>query len=191
MTPEPNTIPDDQIRSALKRWQNLEEEKARISDEADMGQYIAYDPATGSFISIKQRRRCKVGDILGSLSDDGYVRITFRRRHYLAHRIAWFLMTGAWPVDKIDHRDLDRSNNRWENLREASQSQNCGNAPLTKRNTSGYKGVSFNKRVGRYQAYIGIGGRQKNLGYFDNPERAHAEYLRAASDHFGEFARSA
>lgn len=160
-----------------------------LADEID--EFIAYDPATGVFTNKKQRRRSKIGDVLGTISADGYVRITFRYKHYLGHRLAWRLMTGAWPSDDVDHRDLDRSNNRWANLRIATQSQNSANAPLTCRNTSGFKGVSFEKRRGLYQAYIGVSGRQVNLGYFKTAEEAHAAYKIAATKHFGEFARAA
>lgn len=161
------------------------------SYDEEMADYIAYDPVTGIFTNKKQRRRSKIGDTLGTLSADGYVRITFRYRHHLAHRLAWRLMTGKWPDHDVDHRDLDRANNRWKNLREATQSQNSANAPLTRRNTSGFKGVSFEKRRNLFQAYIGVAGRQINLGYFKTAEDAHEAYKRAAVEHFGEFARAA
>jgi hypothetical protein len=88
----------------------------------------------------------------------------------------------------IDRRDGDGTNNRWSNLRRATQSQNTANSRRPRHNTSGYKGVSL-RRSGRWRAIICNKGRWIYLGTFATPEAAHAVYLAAARKLFGEFAR--
>lgn len=152
---------------------------------------ISYDPATGLFTSLISRGAVKAGKTLGKPDAYGYIRLCFEGRDYKAHRLAWFYMTGEWPSSGVDHRDCDRTNNRWANLRIASQSQNSANAPLSKRNTSGFKGAHFDRSRGRWAAHICVQRKQKHLGYFDTAEDAHAAYVAAAKRHFGEYARAA
>lgn len=151
---------------------------------------LAYDPETGLFTNLVQRRQSKPGAVVGQLGAGGYVRVTFEYCRFMAHRLAWLHMTGDWPSDKIDHRDLDRSNNRWSNLREATQSQNCANAPLTRRNTSGFKGACFDKSNGKFVASVRFQGRHIHLGHFDTAYEAHLAYVAGAHRLFGEFARA-
>lgn len=98
-------------------------------------------------------------------------------------------MTGQFPIFGVNHKDGQGINNRWENLRASNQSQNVANGKIRRDNTSGFKGVHFNKRDKCYQAYIGIDGKLKHLGSYDSAEEAHAAYIVAANIHFGEFAR--
>jgi hypothetical protein len=109
---------------------------------------------------------------------------------YYEHRLAWLYMTGTWPKIIIDHRDLDGLNNKWLNIREATYSQNMANQSTPCCNSTGYKGVSFNKDMGRYTACIGYNGEQTHLGTFDTAELAAAAYEKAARELFGEFARA-
>lgn len=67
-------------------------------------------------------------------------------------------MTDAWPRDQIDHANLDRVDNRWGNLREATPRRQRTNAPAPSTNTSGYKGVSRH-HTGKWVAHIRINGR--------------------------------
>src|SRR3546814_9910391 len=100
-------------------------------------------------------------------------------------------MTVEWPAVPVDHRDLDKANNRWLNRRLATNGQNQANTPKRRRNTSGIKGVYWHKRVAKWQAAIMVCGRLKSLGYRNTKEEAAALYAAAASQHFGEFARTA
>lgn len=110
-------------------------------------------------------------------------------RNHHVHRIIWFLVNGAWPKMHIDHIDGDKHNNRLSNLREASRSENNWNKGIYKSNTSGYKGVCFNTKSGRWQAQIKKHGVRKYLGLFDTPEAAADAYWIAAKEMHGEFAR--
>jgi len=91
------------------------------------------------------------------------------------------------PNKEVDHKDHNGLNNRKNNLRICSRSQNLGNKLISDRNTSGYKGVSFNKFNGKYSALIGFEGKQYHLGYFNKPEKAHKKYVEKAKELFGEF----
>lgn len=83
---------------------------------------LEYDPAIGVFRwLIKPCGQISIGDIAGCRHGEGYVQIRVIGRIYLAHRLAWLYMTGEWPISLIDHRNLDRSDNRWSNLREAKK----------------------------------------------------------------------
>jgi hypothetical protein len=99
-------------------------------------------------------------------------------------------MTGEWPKDQIDHKNGNRSDNRFCNLREATRSQNLANSAKPCPNQSGLKGVCWNKALGYYVAQIRINGKNVGLGYFKSPMDAHLAYCRAAQEHYGDFARA-
>jgi hypothetical protein len=130
------------------------------------------------------------GKIAATPAGKGYLRISISGRDYKSHRLAWLIMTGSWPAKQIDHANLDKSDNRFVNLREATQSQNEANKRAYMNNTSGAKGVSWDKRRGKWVANIRRDGRQVHLGYFDTIEPAASAYERAAREINGEFART-
>jgi hypothetical protein len=88
-----------------------------------------------------------------------------------------------------DHDDGNKANNRRYNLRIATSSQNQQNKGANRNNTSGYKGVSFEKRKQRWVANIKVQGKKKYLGSFKTPELAHSAYCAAAIQMHGEYAR--
>lgn len=90
-----------------------------------------------------------------------------------------------------DHRDGDGLNNRRSNMREATQAQNMRNRRKNANNTSGFKGVSRARDGIKWQARIGIGGREEYLGQFASPEAAHAAYVAASQSLHGDFGRVA
>lgn len=142
---------------------------------------ISYDPETG-VITRNDGRPASA-----TPSPEGYLRIWLDGRGYLQHRIAWFYAHGEWPAVRVDHKDLRRSNNRLSNLRNCDISENLMNAKAHRDNTSGFKGVTRNKK--RWSASIQARGESKYLGTFDTPELAHAAYAQAAAQFHGEFAR--
>lgn len=155
-----------------------------------------YNPATGIFTSLYSGHGMTKGRKLGrvnynSRTGKSYLHIAIFSKNYLAHRLAWLYMTGEWPDHTIDHIDGDGLNNRWDNLREATQSQNSWNRKRQSNNTTGYKGVSFDRRSGSYRASICIEGRKITRQNFPTAEEAYREYLRMAREYFGEFARAA
>lgn len=94
-----------------------------------------------------------------------------------------------WPNYILDHIDGNRANNKLSNLREATQSQNCANAKLRSNNTSGFKGVYYHPKTGKWKSQIKKDGVSRHLGLFPTPEEAHKAYVKAAKELFGEFAR--
>ena len=93
---------------------------------------------------------------------------------YSAHRIAWLIYYGEWPKNQIDHINQDPTDNRIENLRDVTHAENNKNRTLQNNSTTGYSGVSFYKRDGKYRAEISINNITKHLGYYDTAEEAAA-----------------
>lgn len=122
-----------------------------------------------------------------------------RRRNWLAdnksriniHQIIFVRMLGRELVkgEIVDHIDRDGLNNRRENLRLATRSENGRNQKCRSDNTSGYKGVHWHKGTRKWIAQIRLNGKAKHLGLFKTPEEAHVAYQEAAKELFGEFAR--
>jgi HNH endonuclease len=156
-------------------------------------QVYLYVPETGQFLRLQETNshngKAKVGEPAGSLSGERYIRIGIDGRVYRAHRLAWFYMTGEWPEYGVDHIDLDPTNNRWENLRAADQSQNAVNTRRRKDNTSGFKGVSKTAN-GRWQARLYVKGKKIVVGTYATPQEAFNAYRTEADKHFGSFHRT-
>jgi len=149
---------------------------------------LAYDPGTGVLTWKVARSGTRPGNEAGGVNGRGHRQIMIDGRYYYGHRIAWLLSYGGWPTEDIDHLDGNPANNRLANLREATCSQNMGNARRSANNTSGFKGVTWHKRLNKWQAQITIDRRNHHLGYFTVIEAAHAAYRAAARRGFGEFA---
>ncbi len=156
---------------------------------------LHYDPETGAFtwrvVWGSGVARRQPGDRAGFANGDGQIRIGIDGKQHCAHRLAWLYMTGEWPKGLVDHKDLDRSNNRWSNLRAATKSQNTANSGLHVNNTSGLKGVSWNKKENKWQVNITVNKYQRRVGTFDCRAAGYFAYVIAADKAFGEFARFA
>ena len=158
--------------------------------QEELKEFVSYDPETGIFRWIKKTgRKGYIGKEVGSKHSRGYKDAKINGKHIFLHRAAWLYMTGSFPVDQIDHKNGDRSDNRWENLREACQQQNSANMKMRKNNKSGLKGVSLYPKGNRWRAFIHIDYKTKYLGSFLSKEEAHAAYIEAAQLKHGEFAR--
>ena len=118
-----------------------------------------------------------------------YVDVLLDGRRYLAHRLIWYYVTGESPDVEIDHADLNKKNNRWSNLRLATRSQNAMNMSRYSHNSSGFKGVSWQKSTLKWEANICSGGVKTFLGLHDSPEAAYAAYVKAAGVQHRQFAR--
>lgn len=103
----------------------------------------------------------------------------------LLHR---FILNVTDQKIQIDHRDHDGLHNERHNLRVATRAQNNHNGRLQPRNTSGFRGVSFDRRAGNWKACISVGGKNKHLGTFATAEGAARAYDAAAIELYGAFA---
>lgn len=148
---------------------------------------IQYIPVCGLFLWTGNYGLFKGGKVANRNRPGGYSYVSIYGKSYPAHRLAWLYVYGEWPPCQIDHIDGDPSNNRLENLRLATASQNQRNRKLSENNTSGAKGVS--KIGNRYAARIRVDGKNKHLGTFGTLNEAADAYKAAAEDLFGEFAR--
>ena len=160
---------------------------------------LSYDPVSGSFTWLEreptsERVRSWNSRYAGKRAEHdgphGYQQINISKRSYYAHRLAFLYMTGAFPQKDVDHKNLNKADNRWENLREATKSQNQWNRAPNRKNKCGLKGV-YLYHNGRFKAQASIGGKNRHIGYFDTAEEAHSAYRQAVAEHRGEFARSA
>lgn len=177
----------------------------RLSAEAPLKRNIAelsldrlrevldYNPSTGDLTwRVRLGPMCKFGETAGVIKS-GYRRIAIDGRSYTASHLAWFHFYGIAPLGLVDHKNGDKTDQRIDNLRLATHSQNSQNVGRNKANTTGFKGVAVFNQPGqptRYRALIRVNKVRVFLGIFDAPEEAYAAYCRAAKEHHGEFART-
>lgn len=131
----------------------------------------------------------KAGNLAGYLTNFGYVGIKYDGRQRLAHRIIYCMFHGYVPRN-IDHIDGNTKNNKIENLRECTQSQNCYNRKITKNNNSGVKGVSWDKESEKWRVTVSVYGKSKYFGLYDDLELAELVADEVRVLYHGEFARS-
>lgn len=159
-------------------------------DRAQLLSMLRYEPETGLlYWLINRTNGRKIGDVAGCSDKNGYVVIKLLDRQYFAHRLVWFYVHGEWPP-RLDHKDGVKNNNRLENLREATSSQNCMNRRHQKR-AKYLKGVSYSVRDRLFSAGLMKDGKRYHLGCFKTELEAHAAYCAGAERIFGEFARAA
>lgn len=146
---------------------------------------LGYDPETGVFTWKVDTVKHKIkGNLAGCLNKDtGYIQISIGNKSFLAHRLAFLYMEGYLPENGVDHIDRDRSNNKWNNLREVSQSCNMRNRLVLKNNKSGVAGVCWHKRDKKWISSIMVFGRTIHLGYFDNIIEAAKARWQAEVEH--------
>ena len=140
---------------------------------------LRYDPYTGAFTwAVSPGRRVRAGTPAGTESD-GYRQVCYGGKVYKAHRLAWFLVYGAWPSEQVDHRNGVRDDNRIANLRAVGFEGNAQNIRVAYKNnvTSGMLGVT--RRRKKWEAAIMCRGVKHYLGVFATPEDAHAAYVEA------------
>ncbi len=134
---------------------------------------LEYNPESGEFVwRVSLNSRAPVGSIAGTIQPSGYIRIKINGVRFMAHRLAWLWVNGIDPVCEIDHINRVRSDNRIGNLREASGKQNKENQSLRVDNTSGHKGVHWDKAREKWMVFVGHHRKFKYLGRYNDLNEA-------------------
>ena len=138
---------------------------------------------------VSLSNRAPKGSKVSGVNPAGYKRLRVRGDLYMAHKIVWLLHHGYIP-GMVDHIDGDPGNNRIENLRLCGKTTNGYNAKISKRNTSGVKGVSWNKMNKNWRAGIQVDGKRVEVGSFPSKSEAISAISKARYKYHGEFARA-
>jgi hypothetical protein len=161
-------------------------------DATRLRQILEYDPDTGIFLWLAPSKHHaeKVGKVAGvSTPSNGkfYVKISIDGKKYSRSRLAFLYMTGRWPTEFIDHINGNSLDDRWQNLREASATQNAWNHKTRKRSKDLPMGVRQDVR-GKYVARIGHNKTLITIGTFDTVQAAQDAYQNERSVRYGKFA---
>lgn len=152
-----------------------------------------FDYQDGQLIwKVKKAQCVKIGTAAGWANRDvhgqQYINVEIDNKSYKVHRLVFMYHHGYFP-SRIDHIDGNRFNNKIENLREVTASQNAQNSKFRKSNTSGHKNVSFDKRNKRWRVMVRVNGVNKSFGYYDDLELAGLVAAEARDKFHGQFAR--
>lgn len=142
--------------------------------QADVVAGFRYSKRTGKLIRLANGNECV------NLNSNGHIQLKFMGAHYLAHRLIWLYVTGAWPKAIIDHKNGIKTDNRWTNLREATYTTNAENRRKAHSHSStGVMGVFWSAAHGKWRAQICHKYKKIHLGLHDTPDAAHKAYLKA------------
>lgn len=125
----------------------------------------------------------------GSKNSRNYIQIKIEGSLYKAHRLIFMMHHGFLPKI-IDHIDRNSLNNKIENIREATQSQNCFNRKIHKNNSTKVKNVTFDKETNKYLVQIYINGKNKKFGRYDDLELAELVAIEARDKYIGRFSNN-
>ena len=137
---------------------------------------------------VKPSINKNIWDAAGCINGDGYLQTSFKNRRFLNHRLI-FLMHNRYLPQFIDHIDGDRLNNKIDNLREATASQNSHNSKVRVNNKSGIKGVYFHKKTGKWAAGIRCKGKHIHIGLYEELKEAGIAVQSAREQTHKEFTR--
>lgn len=163
----------------------------QLLEQATLKHWLWYEPDTGVFRWRfgSHNGKVKPWGVAGSPDNKGHIKIELLGKMYRAHRLAWLYMTGNFPSNQVDHKNLIKSDNSWVNLREANANQNQWNTGIRSDNKSGVKGVHFCKTWKRWIASVRMNGVRHHIGRFVNFEDAVLAVTEFRKNHHGEFAR--
>jgi hypothetical protein len=133
--------------------------------------------------------RVKLGDKVGTLHHSGYLQTTLNGKIVFNHRIIYAMHYGSCPK-MLDHIDGNRLNNRIENLRPATYSQNLCNKGMQSNNTSGYRGVSECSKTGKWRVEVWLNKKYRYFGLYRDIELADLVACMAREKLHGQYARN-
>jgi hypothetical protein len=143
---------------------------------------LSYNPESGELRWKVKRKRVSIGDLAGYTHANGYIMLKTMGSNWRAHRICWALHYGEDPELHIDHINGQRSDNRISNLRLVTSSENNLNTKLRCDNTSGHRGVRYNKLRDKWEARLSLNGKLLFLGNYNCVEEAINARLQAEAD---------
>lgn len=154
-----------------------------------ISQILRYEPLTGKIFWTKCRGGVPAGSEAGWVDNSsGYLRLSVCGKSRYAHVVAWELYHGAKPKGEIDHINGDKLDNRIDNLRECTPSQNSQNKKIRTDNTSGVKGASWNSARKKWSARVTVNKKVIFLGFFSSLHDAQVEISKCRELHHGDFA---
>lgn len=158
-------------------------DKAKTLSQERAKEVIDYDPETGYTYWKVTKGKMIAGERAGHLNIGGMRYVSVDGKSYKEHRLIWLYTYGYMPKHYIDHINCDPSDNRLENLREATAGENSQNKRKASCiNKCGYLGVAYKTRKKKYTAQITVGGVTYHLGTFTDPQEAHEAYLKAKKE---------
>lgn len=135
----------------------------------------------------KPKRGVRANRQFGSITKHGYRRGGLLGNMYFEHRLVWLYHYGEWPKGDLDHINGIRSDNRVENLREATRRNNNLNKGSIPNTSSNYKGVSYCKPLNKWRAQYTFNCKTKHIGYFETEIEAAKAYDETVKDLHKEF----
>jgi hypothetical protein len=162
----------------------------KMLTQAYVRKLFSYSKKTGLLRRRLHRgNRAMPGSIVGtSDGHKGYLRVGIDGKNWSVTHIIWLYVTGEWPK-RVDHRDLNKTNNRWKNLRKATNSQNMCNTKVRSDSSTGVKGVYQDRRTGRYRVHVGLGRQRFYGGFFATVAEAKVARDMLAKKLHGKFFR--
>ena len=151
---------------------------------------FTYNEITGEFIKVMKFNwkgdliKCKP-KVVQTLNSYGYYQVNFKNKVYLVHRLICYIMNGEYPdrdVD-VDHINGVRTDNRWVNIRLVDRGENLKNVGMRSDNTTGIKGVHYEKSSGKYFTFIYHNSKRVVLGRFNTIDEANEVRNKALSEY--------
>ncbi|EJK6151450.1 HNH endonuclease [Salmonella enterica] len=161
--------------------------KQLLMSVGDIRDLIDYNPENGVLTAKVNFSGRQAGSVIGSQTWQGYYAFSLFGKKCFAHRLAWLLHYGEWPSQPIDHINGIKTDNSIRNLRLCSLSQNQFNKPTQKNNTTGVKGVYWNKRDKRYVASVQFNGKKYSAGHHKDIDSAKEAVMKLREKLAGEF----
>ena len=143
----------------------------------------------GSIFWKQAKQGTRAGAIAGSINKRGYLVTQINGKDYKNHLIIYIMHYGYTKYE-IDHIDKNPSNNKIENLREATKSQNQWNKSKQTNNSSGFKNVRFCKKTGKWAVAVQKHRKSYWGGYFDDIDQANIAAIKLRQDLHESFARN-
>lgn len=162
--------------------------------QSQLKKLLHYNPETGVFTWLERDNNKRfnalcAGNIVGAICPNGYLITSINNKSIRLHKLAFLYMEGRIPR-YVDHKNRNKSDNSWDNLRECTASESAHNTGLKPNNKSGFKGVRWNKQCGKWQAVVKLDYKQHHVGLFATPKEAALAYDAKAIELHGCFAQT-